>query len=145
MENMFCSSLILLNLNNFSINSGGDNNMKNMFSDCSSLISLNLNNFSINTVHSKIVMENMFSGCSSLISLNLNNFEINSGSDNMENMFVGCNPEIIFCFKDSKLIKQIQSDLNSSFNNCSDICFTPNHKIIKEKKQCIVDCVNDIQ
>ena len=152
MMNMFsgCSSLISLNLNNFSIkrSGGGFNKMENMFSGCSSLISLNLNYFSIISSGGGFNnMTDMFSGCSSLISLNLNNFSIitsGGGNNIMENMFVGCNPNLIFCSKDSRLIQQIQNALNSSINNCSDICFTPNHKIIKEKKLCIDDCKNDI-
>ena len=87
----------------------------------------------------------MFSGCSSLLSLNLNNFSIGSGGGYMKGMFQGCNPYIIFCFNDSSLIKQIQNDLNYSVNNCYDLCFTPNHKIIKENNRCIDDCANDIE
>ena len=62
----------------------------------------------------------------------------------MENMFVGSNLDLIFCSKDLTLIQQIQNDLISSINNCFDICFTPDHKIIKEKKRCIDDYTNNI-
>ena len=90
-------------------------------------------------------MQNMFSGCSSLISLNLITFSVTSASDSndMKDMFKGCVPNLIFCSKDLNLTKQIQTDLNSSINNCSDVCFTPNHKIIKEKTICIDYCLND--
>jgi len=172
MENMFsgCSSLISLNLNNFSITSDEFNNMKNMFSGCSSLISLNLNNFSIISHDFNNRMQYMFSNCSSLISLNLNNFSIASninymqymfsncsslislnlnyfnisGNSNMTGIVKGCDPNLIYCTEDPNLIEQIR-ELNSSINNCSNICFTPNHKIIKEKKKCIDYCTNDNQ
>jgi hypothetical protein len=88
----------------------------------------------------------MFLGCSSLISLNLKHFSITIGNNNnMKDMFKGCFPNLIFCSKDSNLIEQIQTELNTSINDCSDICFTPNHKIIKEKKKCIDYCINDDQ
>ena len=172
MEHMFsgCSSLISLNLNNFSITSDEFNNMKNMFSGCSSLISLNLNNFSIISHDFNNRMQYMFSNCSSLISLNLNNFSIASninymqymfsncsslislnlnyfnisGNSNMTGIVKGCDPNLIYCTEDPNLIEQIR-ELNSSINNCSNICFTPNHKIIKEKKKCIDYCTNDNQ
>jgi len=111
-----------------------------MISGLPSLISLNLNNFSI-TSEIGNYMGDMFSGCSSLISLNLKDFYISGPIDS--NMFEGCNPNLIFCSKTAKLIQQILTELNSSINNCSDICFTSNHKIIKEKKKCIDYCFND--
>ena len=173
-QDMFlgCSSLISLNLNNFYISCSSDNSIKNMFSGCFSLISLNLNNFSIFCEYNNMQnmfsdcsslislkfnhfyidirldnnMENMFSGCSSLISLNFDLFSISIGeNNNMKDMFKGCDPNLKFCSKDSNLIEQIQTELKNSINNCSDICFIPNHKIIKEKKKCIDYCINDDQ
>jgi hypothetical protein len=63
----------------------------------------------------------------------------------MKDMLKGCVPNLLFCSKDSNLIEQIQTELNTSINDCYDICFSPNHKIIKEKKKCIDYCINDDQ
>ena len=61
-----CSSLKVLNLNNFNTNNVTD--MSSMFNGCSSLKELNLNNFNTNNVTN---MSYMFSKCTDELKLKL--------------------------------------------------------------------------
>ena len=135
-----CSSLISLDLRSF--NTSNVNDMNYMFGGCSSLISLDLSSFNTSNV---IYMNYMFDGCSSLIRLNLRNFIISS-SAKIDSMFDKMNQNAIYCFNEATLYKVI-NELNKTNlyykNNCSDICFNKNKKIIKEKNKCISDCKND--
>ena len=118
MHSMFynCSSLILLNLNNF--NTSNVINMGSMFYGCSSLISLNINNFDTSKVTD---IAYMFYGCSSLISLNLNNFDTTKITRDgyMHSMFYGCSSLIslnINNFDTSKV-----TDIAYMFYGCSSL------------------------
>ena len=91
-------------------------------------------------------MEYMFYYCSELISLDLSNFII-SNNIAMNNMFLNCNNNVLFCLNDnisSKLLSQI-TNLNPNFynnSNCSNICFCKYKKIILDAKECVLSCSN---
>ena len=138
MSNMFCgcNSLISLNLNNFVTSSV--TNMMNMFNNCKKLISLKIDNFNTKKVTN---MNGMFANCLSLISLNLNSFETPIVND-YNYMFANSNDDIICCLNEYKLpniSSLIILDNPNYKNNCSDICFSENAKIL-ENKSCIYDC-----
>ena len=142
MNNMFsdCSSLLLLDLSSFDTSSVID--MGGMFSNCKSLISLYLNNFNTELVTN---MNEMFSNCRSLISLNLKNFDTKSVI-NMNDIFFGLNKKTIFCVNENKgqnIISQLDLLGYSYINNCLDICFSNEKKLINEKFICVSDCSND--
>ena len=138
MEYMFyyCKSLISLNLESFDTSSV--TRMYCMFENCKSLISLNINNFNTTNVTS---MSYMFYYCDSLISLNLNNFTISKGTY-YTNMIYSYKSNTTYCINDK--IKSLFKDYSPLKNNCSSLCFTnPNHKLIKEKNECINNCSYD--
>ena len=129
-----CDSLITLDLSNF--NTSSASNMYLMFSACNSLISLDISNFNTLSVTD---MEKMFYGYRSLISLNLRNFNtLNVNS--LNNILDNINNNLIYCINESTMKPSILLSLNSSFFNCSDICFDSNHKILIEQRKCVIDC-----
>jgi surface protein len=79
-----CSSLVLLNLDNF--NTSSVNSLICAFQECSSLKNLNLDYFDTSSVTNMIAV---FKGCSSLTSLKLSNFKT-SKVNKMEDMFANC-------------------------------------------------------
>ena len=112
-----------------------------MFSGCSNLISLDISNFNTSSVNH---MDNMFNGCSSLISLDLNCFDLSS-AENLDSMFSGCNNNLIYCIdnnENNELLSYIESYSFKNNNDCSNICFNDNKKIIFETKTCILNCTN---
>ena len=145
MGHMFsgCKNLISLDLTNF--NTSSVIYMDYMFNECNNLISLDLSSFDTSSVTN---MKYMFYNCYSLISLDLSNFDTSSISD-MNNMFDGCSNNLKFCInnkdnKSNKLVEHINKN-NYNFkinNNCSDICFYKNKKIIIDINTCVLNCSN---
>ena len=142
MDHMFygCSKLTSLDLSN--IKTSSVEYMDYMFYGCSNLISLDLSNF--DTTSTK-TMNNMFEGCNNLISLNLSIFDT-TFVENMTDMFKGCNDYLIYCIDvNSKATELLNHIYNSSYifkynNNCSDICFEPNKKLLLDDKKCVYNC-----
>ena len=137
MSNMFCLSrnLIKLNLSNFDTSSVTD--MTSMFEGCKNLISLDLR---INESSSIKIMDYMFKDCNNLIFLDLRYFNTVS----VINMFDGSNTNLIYCIN-NYTSNNIISELNNyNFtDNCSDICFDENKKIIYDIKKCVLNCIDD--
>ena len=136
-----CKELISLDLGNFITTSakytGG------MFGYCSNLLSLNLSNFDTSNV---IYMGYMFANCSNLISLELSNFNIRS-NNYISNIFDNINPNLIYCIKESnsnnqRLINEINNHNFKDNNNCSDICFYEDKKIIFDNLTCGLNCTD---
>ena len=134
-----CYNLITLNLSNF--NTSSVLYMDHMFYNCSNLISLDISNFNTSSV---ISMNYMFYNCSKLISLDLTNFE-NSSLKTYNKIFTLCNSNLIFCIeninsKNEFFIAQIETVIANNINNCSDICFFNNKKIIYDDRICSFNC-----
>ena len=113
-----------------------------MFSGCTNLISIDLKNFDTSSI---TTMKNMFHSCSKLISLYLSNFKTSSKTDK-SGMFSGCNKNMKYCNKSSNvLLNHIKKTSNYNFknnNNCNDICFNNNKKIILDSKKCSSKCTD---
>ena len=127
-----CSSLESLDLRNLNTSSVTD--MDSMFYGCSSLESLDLSNLDTSSVEN---MDYMFFGCSSLIFLDLSHFKFNEYLT-FEDMFFNCSKRLLYCINeetimDNDFLSYISEELGN--NNCSDICFSENKKIIVEKKK----------
>ena len=140
MEKMFfnCTSLTSLNLKNF--NTSSVKNMNSMFSMCQSLITLKIDNFDTSSVTD---INSMFYNCSSLISLNLTGFDLKP--QNVNNIFEGCNENMIYCIDYKKEYnKDLMKFLRNFDINCTDICVTYNsQKFIIEKDLCLDKCSVD--
>ena len=59
----------------------------------------------------------------------------------MANMFKLCNSNLIYCIKNinsknEKIITQIETDIAHGINDCFDICFYNNKKIIYDDRIC---------
>ena len=166
MENIFylCQSLISLNFSNF--RSISLRNMRGMFNGCTSLVSIDLSNFDTSAATN---IDNLFLHAESLISLDLTSFNISSISK-MKLLFEGCkslvyinfrsfieneqieltdifsedNRNLIYCIDENKAPKMTNAFKEISLNNdCNNICFTGQKKMIIEKKICIDECSND--
>ena len=140
MEGLFyeCESLLYLDLSSF--DTSLVTSMNSMFSYCYSLISLNINNFNTRTVTD---MRYMFYYCISLISLNLYKFTISPNTNYyyMLNIYPNYHKNTIYCINDRN--KYIFNSLDVKIN-CNNICFTnSNHKLIKNKNECINNCYSD--
>ena len=88
-----------------------------------------------------------YSTCDSLISLDLSNVGTNI-SLSFNNMLYQCNKNLLYCLNNSKnkspgFLTYINSTLNKTNSNCSNICFSENKKVILEKKICILNCSDD--
>ena len=138
MRSMFnkCYSLITLNLSNFDTSKVTDFN--HMFNNCTSLISLNINNFNLN---SSTNIEIMFELCSSLISLDLTSFDTQKVMDVIGGFFSKSNPNLILKINTDNINSIIKKYPSFKVNNNST-CFLDNHKIIKERKECVLNCMN---
>ena len=138
MGHMFfnCVSLKSLYLNNF--NTGRVVYMDNMFKGCRSLLSLDLSNFSTASITS---IDDMFNNCRSLKVLNIKNFELSSGAS-FERILDNCNKSLIYCIEEGAILEKMKE---SGFNNnqCSNICFNKDSKLIIGKGICIDNCFND--
>ena len=148
-DSMFerCSHLKTLNLSSFY--TPNVVNMVGLFYCCYELISLDLSNFDTSSVTD---ITNMFSNCENLISLDLGIFDTSSISDtnNIYSMFYGCSDNLIYCIniddnKADKILQIINDNYNFKDNNdCDNICFVKNKKIILETQVCVLDCNNDL-
>ena len=140
MQYMFynCSNLRILDLSIF--NTSLVKNMFRMFYKCSNLISVDLSSFDTSSVTD---INGMFYECSNLISVDLSNFNISSVND-MRYMFTSCNENLTYCINQTNnLLSNITSTSNYKFknnNNCSNICFYKDKKIILDTKKCVFDC-----
>ena len=142
MNSMFsnCYSLKSLNLNNF--DTSLVTNMENMFFNCFSLKSLDIKNFNTSSVNK---MNGIFYNCSSLISLDLSNFDTSFITE-INDMFFKISNFTKYCideYKTPNIISQIKSLNKSYINNCLDICFSKNKKLIIEKNICVSNCINE--
>ena len=136
-----CEKLISLDLSNFDTSSAIL--MGGMFGYCHNLVSLNLSSFNTSKV---TYMSHMFLECTSLIYLDLNNFNTKS-IQSITNMFQDCNPNLIYCIKEAnsnneRLRNEIEIESDNKVNNCSDICFYENKKIIFDNKTCALNCTD---
>ena len=86
-------------------------------------------------------MCNMFENCANLISVDLRNFDISNECD-IENMFEGCNPNLIYCINNNLNNERLRNEIKKyNFkNNCSDICFNKDKKIIYNDRICSFKC-----
>ena len=115
-------------------------NIDYMFFNCENLQYLNMPNFDTSYV---VSMNLSFAGCRSLKYLNIPFFIDNNNLD-LSNTFneIG---EIYYCIKDNsngEKIIEILSQKNS-INECSNLCFSKNGKLILEKNICVDDCSED--
>ena len=139
-----CSNLLFLDLGNF--NTASSKFFDNMFSGCKNLISLDLSNFNTSLAS---YMGGMFSDCSNLISLDLRNFDTTSATYDSStiNMFKNCKSDLIICINNSTSNSKLRFELdNYNFtysNNCSDICFYNEKKLIFETKKCELNCTDN--
>ena len=135
-----CSSLISLDLSSF--NTSNVVSMDYMFYGCGNLISLDLSSFNTSNV---VSMNYMFYGCRNLISLDLRNFNSTSVSkdNNMDEIFNSCSNKLVYCIIGNNYNYNIKYKIGqySFTNNCSDICFQPNKKIIfDDHHRCALKC-----
>jgi len=144
MHSMFsqCISLTSLNLSNF--NTKKVINFNSMFLQCSELVSLDISHFNGDSVTQA---EYMFNECRSLISLNLINFYIPDNAY-MDSTFSRMNSELIFCFNESipsnsQFLYKLTDSIELENNDCSNICFMDNSKLIVNKKICTLNCLDD--
>ena len=144
MSGMFysCERITSLDLSNF--NTDKVTLMTEIFIYCKSLITLNIDNFNFSIVES---INEMFSYCDSLISLDLHNLFLT----NQYKFYYGThviykmsNKNITFCLGNEGNFGGnntfIFEELSNYKNNCSDICFMPNKKIIPSISKCTMDC-----
>ena len=142
MRSMFygCSSLRELDLSSFDTSSV--NNMKSMFFGCNKLTSLDLLNFNIRNV---INIASMFSECSNLAYINFYNYT-EENVENMKDIFFGTSDNLIICINSEEnaqnLISQL-SKLKCAINDCSFDWKLRKQKIIKDKRICIDNCLNN--
>ena len=136
-----CRNLISLDLRTF--NTSLVTTMVSMFGNCRNLISINLSNFNTSSVKN---MEYMFGNCINLISIDLSNFHTSS-STRMNDMFFNCSSGLVYCINEisnNSLLSHITLKTNNydfkDNNNCSNICFHKNKKLIFESKICILNC-----
>ena len=142
MEGMFAGCSLLQSLDLSNLNTSSVKNMQYMFSSCSSLISIDLSKLDTSSVTD---MKEMFSDCSSLISLDLSNF-VDNINLTYNDMFLNCNQSLLCCINNkTKMSNKFLSFINEKIknNNCSDVCFSENKKVILEKKICILNCSDD--
>ena len=135
-----CNSLTTLDLSSLHTSSVSD--MRDMFYGCNSLISLNIENFETSKVE---YMNNMFYGCYSLISLKLDNFDTSSVTS-MSNIFSGGSEETIYCINKDKtpdIFQNLNSMVKNIKNDCNDICFTKDKKLVPKDKKCSSNCPNE--
>ena len=130
-----CKSLKLLDLSSF--NTSLVKNMTKMFYNCHNLLSIDLSNFQTNNV---IDMNNLFFNCSNLISLDLSNIIISSNTA-IKNIFDLFNNNTIYCINNSNsILASVLLEKGLTNNNCSDICFNENKKILFSNGTCALDC-----
>ena len=132
----YCAKLISLNINNF--DTSKVTSMTSMFYGCYSLISLNISNFDTSKV---FYMDYIFDNCISLIYINIKNFNTQSLRNNV-NLFGSLDGSLIYCIDESK-VSITKLGFRSINNKCNDDCFILGHKIIKDKKKCIIICEDD--
>ena len=139
MRSMFnkCYSLITLNLSNFDTSKVTD--LYHMFNNCTSLISLNVNNFNLKSSGD---IGYMFENCSSLISLDLTSFDTQKVMNAITGIFQNANKYLILKINTTDISTLKNKFQNFKINNNST-CFLNNHKLIKEKKDCIENCMSD--
>ena len=130
---MFCGCSSLISLDLGKLNTSSVTDMKSMFEGCSSLISLDLSKLDTSSV---TIMNFMFYNCNSLIFLDLSHFKYNKSLTFID-MFYKCNKRLLYCIENetnisNNFLSYISEQLGN--NNCSDICFSENKKIIVEKK-----------
>ena len=132
MQGMFylSSSLKYLDLSNF--NTSKVTNMEHIFQKCRSLLYLDISNFSTT---SDYFTDSPLLELNSLIILNLNSFEFIM-NESIKNPFEDLKHNILYCSEDTNLINY----MNNSHNNCSDLCFQKNIKIILKENRCIEYC-----
>jgi len=129
-----CNNLISLDLSNFDTSSV--TKTAYMFYNCSNLILLDISNFNIPSVKT---MDQMLWGCKKLISLDLSSF-YTTLKPSVYNMFYGCNENLVICLNSSQSNFFFSKFQNLNNNNCSDICFYKNKKIIFDTKTCSLNC-----
>ena len=133
-----CTSLISIDLSK--LDTSKVTNMEEMFYKAESLVSLDLSNF---IIYSCGNMNSMFNGCKSLIYINLISFAENK-TISSNNFFNDDSKNVTYCIDESKSPKLFSKIKTVNANNdCDHICFSPNIKLIIEKKQCIDDCSKD--
>ena len=134
------TNILSIDLSNFDSSKVTD--MQSMFEGCSSLISLDLSKLDTSSV---TIMNFMFYNCNSLIFLDLSHFKFNT-SLNFDYMFQNCNKSLLYCIGNETNMSDVFFSYISKTlgnNNCSDICFSENKKIIVEKKKCTLNCSDD--
>ena len=132
MQGMFTHlySLKYLDLSNF--DTSKVTNMRMIFRKCSSLMYLDISNFNVNANYFK---DNSLFGLDSLIVLNLNSFQF-IRNESLSDPFNDLKNNILYCSEDTNLIR----NMNNLHNNCSDLCFQKNIKIILKENRCIEFC-----
>jgi len=112
MNNMFCSSRSLINLDLSSFDTRNVSNMENMFLNCQALTSLNVKNWNTENVTN---IGSMFAYCEKLSTLDLHNWNT-SNVTSINALFSGCSNLTILDlshFDTNKCTK-----MNSMFLNC---------------------------
>ena len=135
MQGMFCHdhNIKYLDLSHFNVSKAI--NMKYLFQDCNNLKYLDISNVTISSITS---LNNTFISCRNLIILKLDSFEI--VNETQKKLFFGHIPSNIkYCSNESNIINYLL-EINRTFNNCSDICFKKNIKIVDEDNKCVESC-----
>ena len=157
-----CSSLIYLDLNNFT--TSNVKYMNYMFSSCTSLENINITLFNTSSV---IDMNHMFENCISLLSIDLSSFDTrethnidymfsndtnlsfvnfsnlqDNNIDSMLNIFKGTLSNMVFCFNKNsapKFNKQIENK-GCSIIDCDENWWKNRKLIIATNNVCIEQC-----
>lgn len=119
-----CKSLTTLNLSNFHITCGYNNDCSSMFSGCENLQTLILNNTSITAGNpvgaNNEIIKYMFKNCKKLTSIDLSFIYINSHSNSLAGLFDSCTSLTTVIFGDN--IKNNNfTDMTNLFNKCSSL------------------------
>ena len=127
-----CYSIKYLDLSHFDVSKAI--NLKVIIKHCINLKYLDISNFNISSIAS---LSNTFYNCTNLTILKLDNLEINEGNKTIFFEHIPLN--IKYCSNENNIINYLL-EINRTSNNCSDICFKKNIKIVDDNNNCVESC-----
>ena len=136
MQGMFCydRNIKYLDLSHFNVSKA--TNMKYLFQFSNNLKYLDISNFNISSITS---LNNTFISGNKLTILKLISFEINNEAQK-KLFFKGIPLNIKYCSNENNIINYLL-EINRTSNNCSDICFKKNVKIVDDDNKCVESCI----